>query len=101
MATAKTMLSQPWMQSPGFNAAAIIAMIAVLALVGVDINALVPETVRAWKCKTTTTTTVETVAPVAPPLVDETVAPGGSILEHSVPATMPPGEWPAVEQVAE
>ena len=74
MPTAKAVFSQPWMQNPGFNAAAIIAMIAVLALVGVDINALVPETVRAWKCETTTTTTVETVSPAvvpeSPPVVE-------------------------------
>lgn len=67
--------------------------IIILALVGVDINALVPETVRAWKCETVVTTTVETVsAPEAPPVAPVAPTPDGSEKEHTEPALAIPVE---------
>lgn len=95
MPTAKSLLSAKWMQNPAFNAAALLMAAAFAARLGLDIPALI----RAAQCAADPAK-VE-AHPVSAP-VETAPVPGGSILEHSVPATLTPGEWPApVEPVAE
>ena len=90
MPSAKTFLTQKWMMTPGFNAVAILLGIAVAVRAGVDFPGLMhaaSDLVRAYQCQPAD----EKLEPAAAAPI-----PGGSILEHSIPATLPPGEWPAV-----
>lgn len=74
-----------------------------LAAIGVDLNSLVPDSISAWRCQTSTTTTVETVSPPeAPPVAPVAPAPVEvePVDQAEVEAADEPVAIPA-EQVAE
>ena len=66
----------------------ILVIIAILAMarVGVDVQTLIPTTIRAWKCDATTTISTTVSAPVAVPV--EPLAP--PVEPAAVPVVDPP-----------